>query len=491
MPALPHRAVRHRGRAPRRRGRAGRARSTARSSGGDDRVVVATTRVETMLGDTGDRGAPGRRALRPPGRHARSSCRWPAARSRWSPTTHVDPEFGTGAVKVTPAHDPNDFEIGRRHGLPSITMMTPEAVITGTGTRSTAWTGSRPGRPSSRRCASRAGSAPRSGRTCTRSGTAQRCKHGRRAAAEPAVVRQGRARWPQAAGDAVRDGRVTIHPEEHGAALLRLGRQHARLVHQPAAVVGAPDPGLVRPGRRGASASARTRAAAARAGPRTPTCWTPGSPSRCGRSPPWAGPTRRQDLRPLLPERRAGHRLRHPLLLGRPDDDVRPLRDGRRASRSARSRCTGWCATSTARRCRSRFGNVVDPLDWMDAYGADALRFTLARGANPGTDVPIGEEWVQGSRNFCTKLWNATRFALLNGATDRRPAAAGGAAVRGRPLDPVPAGHGDRPGGRRVRGLPVREDHRGALPLRLGRGLRLVPGAGQAAAAGRGGGRPR
>jgi valyl-tRNA synthetase len=63
------------------------------------------------------------------------------------------------------------------------------------------------------------------------------------------------------------------------------------------------------------------------------------------------------------------------------------------------------------------FGNAVDPLDWMDRYGSDALRFTLARGANPGVDVPIGEEWVQGSRNFCNKLWNASRFALLNGAT--------------------------------------------------------------------------
>jgi valyl-tRNA synthetase len=67
------------------------------------------------------------------------------------------------------------------------------------------------------------------------------------------------------------------------------------------------------------------------------------------------------------------------------------------------------------------FGNTVDPLDWMDAYGSDALRFTLARGANPGTDVPIGEEWVQGSRNFCNKLWNAARFALLNGATTAEP----------------------------------------------------------------------
>ena len=66
------------------------------------------------------------------------------------------------------------------------------------------------------------------------------------------------------------------------------------------------------------------------------------------------------------------------------------------------------------------FGNVVDPLDWIDRFGADATRFTLARGANPGADVPVSEEWCQGSRNFCNKLWNATRFALMNGAHRRR-----------------------------------------------------------------------
>ena len=61
-------------------------------------------------------------------------------------------------------------------------------------------------------------------------------------------------------------------------------------------------------------------------------------------------------------------------------------------------------------------GNTVDPLDWVDRFGADATRFTLARGANPGSDIAISEEWAAGSRNFCNKLWNAARFALLNGA---------------------------------------------------------------------------
>jgi len=71
-------------------------------------------------------------------------------------------------------------------------------------------------------------------------------------------------------------------------------------------------------------------------------------------------------------------------------------------------------------------GNTVDPLDWIDRFGADATRFTLARGASPGGDIAVGEEWVTGARNFCNKLWNATRFALLNGASvpDTLPAAA-------------------------------------------------------------------
>ena len=62
-------------------------------------------------------------------------------------------------------------------------------------------------------------------------------------------------------------------------------------------------------------------------------------------------------------------------------------------------------------------GNVIDPLEFMDKYGSDALRFALARGANPGTDQALADEWVAGARNFATKIWNATRFAILNGAT--------------------------------------------------------------------------
>ncbi len=82
-------------------------------------------------------------------------------------------------------------------------------------------------------------------------------------------------------------------------------------------------------------------------------------------------------------------------------------------------------------------GNTVDPLDWIDRFGADATRFTLARGATPGGDVAISEEWVAGARNFCNKLWNAVRFALLNGVrpSDAPPDAQPGGSV----LWPLPA----------------------------------------------------
>jgi valyl-tRNA synthetase len=59
-------------------------------------------------------------------------------------------------------------------------------------------------------------------------------------------------------------------------------------------------------------------------------------------------------------------------------------------------------------------GNVIDPLEIIDAYGADALRFTLARMAAQGRDIKLAKQTVEGNRNFATKLWNAARFAEMN-----------------------------------------------------------------------------
>jgi valyl-tRNA synthetase len=79
----------------------------------------------------------------------------------------------------------------------------------------------------------------------------------------------------------------------------------------------------------------------------------------------------------------------------------------------------GLIRDESGRKMSKSKGNVVDPLDWVDKFGADAVRFTLARGASPGGDLAVGEDHVRASRNFCTKLFNATRFAFINGTTWR------------------------------------------------------------------------
>ncbi len=221
--------------------------ATGRQTRATYSIVVATTRAETMLGDTAVAVHPDDDRYR----HLVGQTVELPLTGRRIPIIadeHVDPAFGTGAVKVTPAHDPNDFEIGRRHDLPSLTVLDERGVVTAHGPfqgldRFEA-------RPAVVDRPARGGPDRARGPAVRARGRAlPALRHDRGAAAVAAVVRPGRAAGP---GGRRRGARRPGEPAPagDGSPLLLLGRRDARLVHQPPAVVGPPDPGLVRARRR-------------------------------------------------------------------------------------------------------------------------------------------------------------------------------------------------------------------------------------------------
>ncbi|MEU1662637.1 valine--tRNA ligase [Streptomyces sparsogenes] len=380
---------------------------------GDDSIVVATTRAETMLGDTAV-------AVHPDDERYRhlvgTEIELPLTGRRIPIVAdeHVDPEFGTGAVKVTPAHDPNDFEIGQRHGLPNLTVMDEHAVITAHG----------PFQGLDRLEARSAivGALRADGRIVAEKrpyvhsvGHCSRCK----TTIEPRLSMQWWVKvgpLAKAAGDAVRDGRVKIHPEDMAKRYFDwVDNLHDWCISRQLWW-----------------------------GHRIPVWYGPNGEVVCvgpDEQPP-TGEGWRQDSDVLdtwfssglwpfstlgWPEDSASLRKFYPNSVLVTGYDIlffwvaRMMMFGLYAMDGTPPFHTialhGMVRDQFGKKMSKSFGNAVNPLDWMDRYGSDAVRFTLARGANPGVDVPIGEDWVQASRNFANKIWNATRFALMNGAT--------------------------------------------------------------------------
>jgi len=381
----------------------------------DHSIVVATTRPETMLGDTAV-------AVHPDDpRYARlvgKTVELPLTGRRIPVIAddHVDPTFGTGAVKVTPAHDPNDFEIGRRHDLPSLTIMDEHGVITAHGPfEGLDRLEARPAVVAALRAQGRIVAEVRpylhAVGHCSRCGTT----------VEPRQSLQWFVRvapLAKAAGDAVRDGRVRLSPPEMNARYFGwVDEMHDWTISRQL-WWGHRIPVFYGP-------NGQMRAV----GPdeQAPQGWyqDPDVLDTWFSSALWpfstlGWPDETPDLRTFYPTSVlvTGYDILFFWVARMMMFGLYAMRDKAPAD-AVPFRVVvlhGLVRDQFGKKMSKSRGNTVDPLDWIDRFGADATRFTLARGANPGSDIAISEEWAAGSRNFCNKLWNAVRFALLNGA---------------------------------------------------------------------------
>ena len=125
-------------------------------------------------------------------------------------------------------------------------------------------------------------------------------------------------------------------------------------------------------------------------------------------------------------------------------------------------------------------GNVIDPLELIDAYGADALRFTLSAMAAQGRDIKLSPSRVEGYRNFATKLWNAARFAEINACLPVERLRSGLGHANHQPLDRRRERARARRRHRGDRSLSLQRGRRRHLLLHLAQVLRLVSRADQA-----------
>ena len=384
---------------------------SVRYGDGDQQITVATTRPETMLGD----GAVAVHPDDPRYKHLVGTQVLLPLANRMIPIIAdelVDPDFGTGAVKVTGAHDPNDFEMATRHGIDMPIIMNEHGVMANSGTQFDGMD-----RFDARKAV--VAELKAQGRVVSEKrpylhsvGHCSRCD----TTVEPRLSMQWFVRvapLAKAAGDAVREGRVKIEPKELEPRYFDwVDNMHDWCIsrqlwwgHQIPVWYGPNGEVLV-------------------LGPEEK------APAGYVQDPDVLDTWFSSALWPFStlgwPEITADVKKFYPTSVLVTGYDILFFWVARMMMMGifAMDGVAPFPVIALHGLVRDRFGkkmsksrgNTIDPLEFMDRYGADALRFALAQKANPGTDQALAEEWVGASRNFATKLWNATRFAIMNGA---------------------------------------------------------------------------
>jgi valyl-tRNA synthetase len=424
--------------------------------GSDEFIVVATTRPETMLGDVAVAVHPGNQRLR----HLIGKTAILPLVGRRIPIIaddYADPEKGSGAVKITPAHDFNDFEVGRRHGLPLVNIFDAAAHLTLRDNEAFV----KDAHPEPALLQSVDGKSREAARKWIveqlesrgliekTEPTTHVVPHGDRSGAvlEPYLTDQ----WyvdaktlAQAAMAAVREGRTVFVPAQWEATFFNwmeniqpwcISRQ-IWWGHQIPAWYGPDGKIFVAESEDDAVADALTHYV--ETGELTPEQGR-GIAAEPDKRAQFARDYIKRDADVL--DTWFSSALWPFSTLGWPDQTPELKR-----FYPTTALVTGfdiiffWVARmmmmglhfmrevpfhdvyihalvrdERGQKMSKSKGNVIDPLAVIDDYGADALRFTLAAMAAQGRDIKLSPQRVEGYRNFATKLWNAARFAEING----------------------------------------------------------------------------
>jgi len=380
---------------------------------GQGGITVATTRPETMLGDTAVAVHPDDERYR---RFIGRTVILPLL-NREIPVIadeYVDPSFGTGAVKITPAHDPNDFEVGKRHGLPAITVIGKDAIMT-------AEAGPYKGldryacREKVIKDLERLGYLVKVEEHTHAVGHCYRCG----TVIEPLISPQWFVRMKPLAQPAIQaalEGRVRFVPERFTKIYLNwlenirdwcISRQlwwgHRIPVwycQQCGEVICTTED------------------------PREcPSCFSTALEQDPDVLDTWFSSALWPFSTMGWPDKTPELALYYPtsvLVTGR---DIiffwvaRMLFMGLKFMGEVPFRevlIHGLVLDAQGRKMSKSLGNGVDPMDVIEEYGADTLRFTLITGNTPGNDLRFHPERLESTRNFCNKIWNAARFVLLN-----------------------------------------------------------------------------
>ncbi|WJY75987.1 Valine--tRNA ligase [Corynebacterium canis] len=388
-------------------------------------VIVATTRVETMLGDVAVAVHPedaryshlvGQRLPHPfiPDRELLVVA-----------DEYVDPEFGTGAVKITPAHDPNDYALGLRHGLDMPTIMDASGRIAGTGTQFDGLD------RFAARVQVREALAAQGRIVAEKRPYVHSVGHSERSGEpiEPRLSEQWFVKvesLAKMAGDAIREGDTKIHPASLEPRYFdwvdnmydwTISRQlwwghRIPVWYGPEGEVVCVGPDEQPPAGYVQDPDVLDTWFSSALWPFSTMGW-PDATADLAKFYPTSVLVTGYDILFFWVARMM---MFATFAASLPDSPLGATSQGRPQIPFLDVYLHGLLRDEKGRKMSKSLGNGIDPMDWVERYGADALRFTLARGANPGVDLPVGEDAAQSSRNFATKLFNATKFALLNGA---------------------------------------------------------------------------